>query len=258
MNFIRNAGFRDHFPIWKVARATSAAPAYFREMDIENRPFIDGAIGFNNPTEELHDEVKYLYGGKANSLIVSIGTGKNPRPTFVKGTFGLLRKGVSMLTDCEKIHANMVKKDGLRYYRFNVEDDVGKIKIGAYKELPTIKEKTEKYLRDPDVENRLRKVAEILVTNRHDRIAQNKDRWEAFCCDIRYQCPGLGGDYERCQYGYHERTRHRFVEHLQRDHGITDEAKLEEKIEESKKIHFDLEASRRAAQPQKKPLVAPD
>ncbi|OXV06084.1 hypothetical protein Egran_06148, partial [Elaphomyces granulatus] len=80
--YIRNPGVRDHYPIWQVARATSAAPGYLREMHIEGRDFIDGAIGFNNPTEELYDEVEYLYGAKANSLILSIGTGLHEPRSF--------------------------------------------------------------------------------------------------------------------------------------------------------------------------------
>jgi hypothetical protein len=35
--------------IWKVARATSAAPKYFDPITIGERMFRDGAIGANNP-----------------------------------------------------------------------------------------------------------------------------------------------------------------------------------------------------------------
>ena len=125
---LARTGFRDHYPIWKVARATSAAPAYLRGVDIEGRKFIDGAIGCNNPTEELHDEVENLYGDKANSLVVSIG----PRSSMFKGLIGVVKGAVSML----KIHENMERRctrEGFRYYRFNVENNMGKIKIGAYK-----------------------------------------------------------------------------------------------------------------------------
>jgi len=249
MSFTRNPGFRDHYPIWMVARATSAAPSYLRDVDIEGRKFVDGAIGFNNPTEELHDEVEYLYGEKASSLVLSIGTGTGPpHSSKFKGGFGVVKDALGEMTDCEKIHQNMDRRsqrENFEYQRFNVKNDMGKIKIGAYKELPTIKEKTERYLQESNVDERLRTVARILVANRRNRITQNGDRWEAFCCDIRYQCPY--GPHKRCKYGYHERTRHRFVEHLERDHGITNSGDRETIIDESKNIFLDLTARRMTA-----------
>jgi hypothetical protein len=231
-----------------VARATSAAPGYFREMHIEGREFIDGAIGFNNPTEELCDEVEYLYGAKANSLILSIGTGIHEHSSLkFGGPVGVIADALRMAIDCQRIHKNMEQRcdreEGFGYYRLNVEDpQLGDIKLGAYRELPRIKTITEHYLSMSDVSKRLHEVAEILVKNRRDRISQNKDRWEAFCCDTRYQC--IRGPHKRCQYGYHERTRHRFVEHLKRDHEIIDDNERERIIEESKNIFIEVMARR--------------
>lgn len=38
--------------IWQAARATSAAPTYFPRMNIDGIDFLDGGLGFNNPTSE--------------------------------------------------------------------------------------------------------------------------------------------------------------------------------------------------------------
>lgn len=38
--------------MWQAARATSAAPAYFPRMNIDGIDFLDGGMGFNNPTSE--------------------------------------------------------------------------------------------------------------------------------------------------------------------------------------------------------------
>jgi len=229
-----------------VARATLAAPGYLREMHIEGREFIDGEIRLGNPTEELYDEVEYLYGTKANSLILSIGTGLDEPRSSIFG--GVLADALRMATDCQQVHRNMErhcdKQEGFGYYRLNVENyHLADIKLGAYRELPRIKEITEDYLSRSDVRRTLHKVADILVENRRDRISRNKDRWEAFCCDTRYQC--ISGPHNRCQYGYYERTRHRFVEHLKRDHDITNGDDEKRIIEESKNIFIESMAKRK-------------
>lgn len=36
--------------IWEAARATSAAPAYFERLKYKGEEFIDGGMGWNNPT----------------------------------------------------------------------------------------------------------------------------------------------------------------------------------------------------------------
>jgi hypothetical protein len=220
-----------------VARATSAAPAYLREVEIEGRQFIDGAIGFNNPSEELHGEVEYVYGETANALILSIGTGLHgpPGSSGFGNTLGLVATALRMVTDCQAIHekiASRSQREKFDYYRFNVGNGMGNIKLGAYKTIPRIKELTMDYLSQQGTLDDLRKAAESLVKNRRDRIKQNRDRWEAFCCDTRYRCEC--GPHKRCQYGYHERARHRFVEHLKRDHGIDNDDEIKRLIEESK------------------------
>jgi hypothetical protein len=64
-------------PIWMIARATSAAPGFFKPMVINGSTFIDGGLGANNPTNTVlteltnNDEVKLK-----NATVVSIGTGQ--------------------------------------------------------------------------------------------------------------------------------------------------------------------------------------
>jgi patatin-like phospholipase/acyl hydrolase len=45
--------------IWEAARATSAAPTFFKRIEIgREQPFIDGGLGRNNPSRLLLDEAK--------------------------------------------------------------------------------------------------------------------------------------------------------------------------------------------------------
>lgn len=232
---VRNAGSRDHYPIWMVARATSAAPGYLRKVKIEGRLFVDGGLGCNNPSLELYQEIKFLYGRAANALILSIGTGIKTPPSIFGNNINIVSYALKMATDSEKTHETMKTlsdTDRFSYRRLNVQEGLGHIKLGAYQELSKIKEVTDAYLSKEDVIKQLREVAALLVKNRRDRIEHNEARWEDFCCDTRYLCEE--GPEGFCQYGYHERTRHRIREHLQRDHGL-EEDRCKEIIGEMKR-----------------------
>lgn len=68
---------RSKCAIWEAARATSAAPMYFKEMTINTRPppitYIDGGLGYNNPAKLALIEAERIWNKKA--CLVSIGTG---------------------------------------------------------------------------------------------------------------------------------------------------------------------------------------
>ncbi|KAK5114176.1 hypothetical protein LTR62_002746 [Meristemomyces frigidus] len=72
----------DELPIWKVTRATSAAPFYFEmishSIDGVTKSFKDGGIRENNPSGAALSEFHALYEGKAEqpALLLSIGTGR--------------------------------------------------------------------------------------------------------------------------------------------------------------------------------------
>ncbi|EMC95615.1 hypothetical protein BAUCODRAFT_109052 [Baudoinia panamericana UAMH 10762] len=72
----------DELPIWKVTRATTAAPFYFETVQHEveggTKLFKDGGIRENNPAGAALSEFHALYAGKADrpALLLSIGTGR--------------------------------------------------------------------------------------------------------------------------------------------------------------------------------------
>jgi predicted acylesterase/phospholipase RssA len=65
--------------IWQAARATSAAPSFFKEMYIDNpRPgvnYVDGGLGQNNPSQVALDEAARIWRTSKCFCLVSIGTG---------------------------------------------------------------------------------------------------------------------------------------------------------------------------------------
>lgn len=52
-------GEADKEPIWKIGRATAAAPTYFKPITIGDDLYSDGAVGYNNPAERGYSEVLY-------------------------------------------------------------------------------------------------------------------------------------------------------------------------------------------------------
>lgn len=65
--------------VWKVARATSAAPTFFPPFHLqrgrEDYALVDGGIFVNNPAMAAYAEARRLYPTHSEFLIVSVGTG---------------------------------------------------------------------------------------------------------------------------------------------------------------------------------------
>ncbi|KAI1736759.1 FabD/lysophospholipase-like protein [Xylaria scruposa] len=80
--FDRSDGAAREFKVWEAARATSAAPPYFKPFlkHETQTSFIDGALYHNNPVWVAHHERKLIWGDKATSppdILLSLGTGKH-------------------------------------------------------------------------------------------------------------------------------------------------------------------------------------
>ncbi|KAI4715432.1 hypothetical protein E4T48_08381 [Aureobasidium sp. EXF-10727] len=137
--------------ICKVARATSAAPTYFRPVDIRGQKYIDGGIDVNNPSDAAWAEVGSMHqnhhlggcpdGASTSGIrfLVSIGTGlQAPRRItsgnlLILGLRSILNKAIKAMTDPEPIHRYMLKAAGGEnsrvYYRFNVDKGLEKMKL---------------------------------------------------------------------------------------------------------------------------------
>jgi hypothetical protein len=76
--------------VWQAARATSAAPSFFKEMYIDNpRPainYVDGGLGHNNPAEVALEEAERIWPTAKHFCLVSIGTGQRRAIQIVDGS----------------------------------------------------------------------------------------------------------------------------------------------------------------------------
>ncbi|HHV32904.1 CBASS cGAMP-activated phospholipase [Caproiciproducens sp. LBM24188] len=69
----------DDPPLWQVARATAAAPAYFRPFEIGSHCFIDGGVFASNPALCAYAEACNAYPNEKDFLVVSLGTGEHQK-----------------------------------------------------------------------------------------------------------------------------------------------------------------------------------
>ena len=66
--------------LWEAARATSAGSTFFKPIYIKEytMTFVDGGLGYNNPSQSALDEAKIVWPDCQHFVLVSIGTG-HPR-----------------------------------------------------------------------------------------------------------------------------------------------------------------------------------
>ena len=155
-----------------AAIATSAAPTFFHSLHHEGKEYIDGGVGFNNPTEIALKQLKVLYGEDAfPHTLISFGTGrrhKNPfkaacrkRSRFgirsgVASVLGMMRTFACMTTDSETIHSRVKdyfherKLEG--YYRFNL-DSLADIRLDDNKSVTKAVEMSKEYLEQPETQS---------------------------------------------------------------------------------------------------------
>jgi hypothetical protein len=192
--------------IWKVARATSAAPKYFDPITFGERTFRDGAIGANNPAEVAFGEVLQMH-RYSPKMLISIGTGLKSGNITKKNTSKLakpegwrnLAKLMTNLITQSELTENKVQtacereEPDVDYYRWNVPG-AGDVHLDEW-EPPTdgsltkakLREFAEVYLSSVDVHLSLVKAARKLVSMRRKRAAT--ERWESFAQRNVYFCP---------------------------------------------------------------------
>ncbi|EKM76834.1 hypothetical protein AGABI1DRAFT_86896 [Agaricus bisporus var. burnettii JB137-S8] len=152
--------------IWEAARATSAAPAFFKRIEIgRNQPFIDGGLGRNNPSQVVLEEANALFGARQFGCLVSIGTGqaeitkiKEPglyQRIIPAGVIGALK---AISTDCESTHQAMLRRFANlpnTYFRLNVDQGMHGIELSKVEKLCNVEAHTAQYMQKVEVAEKL-------------------------------------------------------------------------------------------------------
>ncbi|KAL9063975.1 MAG: hypothetical protein Q9157_008005 [Trypethelium eluteriae] len=211
-----NPGQAHRDPVWKVGRATSAAPKYFSKISFSDRTFRDGGIVANNPAKVILDEVLQMHSQRPQ-LLLSIGTGF-PEPddqkeagsrqvTYLADWSNVLKILRDLATQSEQTHQGIEDRvrdmhgsgPDINYHRFNVPGGMREILLDQWeprkdmdgsqvgdKTKQRITELTKDYLTDPTVNEKMLECAYLLVSMR--RLRAETERWEEFAHSIVYNC----------------------------------------------------------------------
>src|SRR6267143_3223743 len=155
-----------HCKVWEVARATSAAPTFFKSIEIGNKqPFVDGGLGCNNPSRVVLDEAEAVFGAHQIGCLVSIGTGQADiinikKPGFLQQILptDVVKALKAISTDCEAKHEEMLHLFGNSpntYFCLNVEQGMQGIELSEWDKLANVEAHTTTYLRRKEVNEKL-------------------------------------------------------------------------------------------------------
>jgi len=164
--------------IWQALRATSAAPTFFEEMTFGNPPitYLDGGLGFNNPTAEVDAEAKSIWKHSLRSVgvILSIGTGLQSMPAVKEAKswlpFGLghnlslATAIVQMVTSTARVHHEVQRiydSTDTLYERFDVDTGLDGVSLEQWMKMDQMGAATEKWMLDQ--EQRTREFARTIV-----------------------------------------------------------------------------------------------
>lgn len=181
--FFRSVGEEEDEPISivKAALATSAAPTYYLPTEHAGHSYLDGGMGFNNPSEIAIRQLTKLYGPSAYAAnIISLGTGVRssfPYSHSQKSFLGL-RSGISSMfsilstfalisTDSESVHSRMTERfeQTNAYFRFN-PPGLEAIELDDWQSVGRAKKICKDYLALPETQARIVQVAQRLLAAR--------------------------------------------------------------------------------------------
>ncbi|KAF8579258.1 FabD/lysophospholipase-like protein [Ramaria rubella] len=155
--------------IWEAARATSAAPTFFKQIMIgqpgSQEYYIDGGIGCNNPIKQILEEAQVIFPGRTVACVISIGTGQSqtigiPTPNLFQRVLPLdvIQVLRSISTDCEQSAQEIAQRfQSLPnvYIRFNVEQGLQGVGLSQWERLHEVTTHTGQYIRNVEVNQKL-------------------------------------------------------------------------------------------------------
>jgi hypothetical protein len=161
--------------IWEAARATTAAPTFFKRIAIGEpghikEQFLDAAVGCNNPTQEILNESRLVFGDNRHlGVLISLGTGQKTTPSLAGSTtfqkilptklseFANLMKVLAKIaTDSEKLADEISQRfENVPdiYFRFNATHGAGEITLEEWKRMDVVQALTHSYLQEPSISN---------------------------------------------------------------------------------------------------------
>ena len=154
--------------ICDAALATSAATGFFDPVSIGARRFVDGALGANNPVDEVEEEASNIWCSESRDLkllvkcFLSIGTGHPGKKAIEDNMLMFVSKTlVGIATETENTERKFIARwrkhfDEKRYFRLNVQQGLQDVGLAEYQAQGVIESATDEYLRHTQQKSRVR------------------------------------------------------------------------------------------------------
>ncbi|OAQ99127.1 hypothetical protein LLEC1_03559 [Akanthomyces lecanii] len=161
---------RSSVAIWQAARATSAAPTFFKPLQLSlpySTSWIDAGMKYNNPSKALRAEAGKIWGNEYGqlsfnqdiSIFLSLGTGfasiaRLEATTLhqrISRKFQVPLAAVEVMknivSDTESTHVDLANElDHHIYHRFNVAQGLQNVQLFEHEKIEAIKIDTTNYL----------------------------------------------------------------------------------------------------------------
>ncbi|KAJ7187296.1 FabD lysophospholipase-like protein [Mycena filopes] len=162
--------------VWQAARATSAAPTFFKQIAIGpvQEQFIDGGMGVNNPAKQLLAEADAVFPDRQIACLISIGTGwtgttELPKPGFLERNtipVGVIKVLKALATDSEQTAQEMQLKFAKQpkvYFRFNVDHGLEAVRLDDWQQMSKVASLTRSYADKHETRTLLDDAVTVLV-----------------------------------------------------------------------------------------------
>lgn len=168
---------RGEATIWEAALATSAATGFFNPVQIGDCMYGDGALGANNPAEQVELEASKIWCEMNNTsqfqpmvkCFLSLGTGDGGINTISDKAWKFLTKSLAKVATQTESTAQAVAKrwsnlDNEPFFRFNVQQGLQDVGLAEWKHIGRLEAATEDYLDTQDINPRVARCVDILRT----------------------------------------------------------------------------------------------
>ncbi|OGM48646.1 hypothetical protein ABOM_002049 [Aspergillus bombycis] len=161
--------------VLEAALATSAATSFFKPIQIGARTFVDGALGANNPVEEVEREATNIWCSTSANLkplvkcFISIGTGNPGKKALEDSAPKFAKALVDLATETERTAERCLERwrvefEGNRYFRFNIDHGLEGVGLEEFQQRGLLEASADEYLRSQEQKIRLREcVANLQV-----------------------------------------------------------------------------------------------
>lgn len=172
--------------IWEAARATTAAPTFFKRIAIgeegqAKEEFIDGALGCNNPATQVLEEARDIFGNdRPVRCLISIGTGHPGTISLAKpdafqkilptNLIAVLKRIATSSEDTANELSARFKDLEKFYFRFNVTHGAEGISLEEWEKMGELTEHTKAYMAEVSVSKAIDEVVDILCNQRESRV----------------------------------------------------------------------------------------